>query len=169
MRFHSLDTYRRWENAELGDPNDGEGMFRMQGHQYCMGSGNPVFAWCAALPCISPQRLRLLAQSGNYDCLLYVQNPTALIARIRSTLDATKAKMHMHCAQISYNRGEAVNERALNSQNFHFNVFQKSARFAEDEEYRLSLTDLSLHQVERDYVDIVIGDCSDIVTLGSLP
>jgi hypothetical protein len=112
MHFGSLDYYRKWENAMLGDPNDGEGMFRMKAHPYEVGSVNPVYAWCAALPTITPHRINLLAGHGNYDCLVHIQKPHVLIERVR----LAKARyLHVHCAEVSYNRGAEVDKVTLNS------------------------------------------------------
>src|SRR5437763_12807747 len=38
MRFGSLEYYRKLENAVLGDPNDGEGLFHMNAHPFAVGS-----------------------------------------------------------------------------------------------------------------------------------
>ena len=84
MRFGSLASYRRRETPVLGDPNDGEGMFRMAGHPYNIGSGNPVYAWCSSLDTVTPDRIRCLAKDGGYDCVVRVHNPLLLIKRVFS-------------------------------------------------------------------------------------
>ena len=144
MRFGNLDGYRRWENPVLGDPNDGNGMFRMKGHPYTVGSSNHVYAWCASHPEITRQRLLKLANYGGYDCLVRISEPKTLIQRIRTALLSSGKKLQLHCAAVSYIRGSEVNKATLNSQKFHFNVFQKAPRFSEDCEYRISLTDVEI-------------------------
>jgi len=166
IRFGNLDYYRRWENALLGDPNDGEGMFHMNEHPYEVGSGNPVYAWCAALPTITPQRVNLLANHGGYDCIVRIHQPGKLIQRLQLAKDRY---FHLHCAKISYNRGTKVDKATLNSQMFHFNVFQKEARFSEDQEYRISLTDVRRRAELVPHIDLSIGECSDIMVIGELP
>jgi hypothetical protein len=52
---------------------------------------------------------------------------------------------------------------------FHFNVFQKHPRFAEDKEYRVSLTDVRLKPEPSHHIDLSIGKCSDILSVESLP
>ncbi len=62
-----------------------------------------------------------------------------------------------------------MDKRTLNSQKFHFNVFQKDPSFAPDMEYRLSLTDTSLRPQQKNLVDLAVGDCSDILSIEELP
>jgi len=169
MRFGSLEYYRKWENDALGDPNDGEGMLRMKEHQYNVGSSNPVYAWCTSIPTITPERIRILANHGHYDCLVQIHHPMTLIQRVRRTLSSKGRGLYLHCAEVSYNRGIEVDKATLNSQKFHFNVFQKDSRFAEDIEYRLALTDVGLKYEVRDHVDIQVGKCSDITDIRDLP
>lgn len=169
MRFGSLASYREWENTVLGDPNDGKGLFHMKGHPYRTGSANPVYAWCASLPTITPDRTLLLAEHGKYDCVVRVHHPLILIQRIREALSATYKSLNLDCSEVSYNRGVEVDKQALNSQNFHFNVFQKDPAFALDMEYRLSLTDTDLRPDRKSYVNITVGKCSDIMSIDELP
>ena len=166
IRFGSLSYYRKWENTVLGDPNDGEGMFCMNTDPYEVGSVNPVYAWCAALLTIKPERINLLAEHGNYDCLVRIHRPRILIQRVR----LAKARyLHLHCAEVSYNRGAEVDKGTLNSQMVNFNVFQKDPCFTEDQEYRVSLTDVRLRPEFMCHIDLSIGKCSDIMVIEELP
>ncbi len=169
MRFGGLECYRRWENAVLGDPNDGEGMFRMKGHPYNVGSSNQVYAWCAAQSDITPERVRVLASHGGYDCLVRIHQPRTLIQRVRIALLSKDRNLLLHCAEVSYNRGSEVDKATLNSQKFHFNVFQKDPRFSEDCEYRLSFTDTGLKSQLKKHIELEVGDCSDIMDIEDLP
>lgn len=166
IRLGNLHYYRRWENALLGDLNEGKGMFSMNEHPYEVGSGNPVYLWCAALPTITPQRVNLLANHGGYDCVVRIHQPGELIQRLQLAKDK---HFHLHCAEISYNRGTEVDKATLNSQMFHFNVFQKDARFSDDQEYRISLTDVRRRPEPFSHLDLSIGECSDIMVIGELP
>ena len=166
IRLGSLNSYRGWENAILGDPNDGKGMLRMNTHPYEFGSSIPVYAWCAALLTITPERINILADHGKYDCIVRVLQPSELIRRLHL---AKPKDSYFHCAEVSYNRGEEVDKLTLNSQRFHFNVFQKDLFFVDDQEYRIALIDVS-HKPDRlDYIDLSIGDCSDIMAIEELP
>lgn len=169
MRFGSLASYREWEDTVLGDPNDGEGLFHMKGRPYSTGSINPIYAWCASLPTITPDRTLLLAEHGEYDCVVRVHNPLILIQRIHDALFAPCNKMNLQYSEVSYNRGAEVDTRTLNSQNFQFNVFQKNPSFAPDMEYRFLLTDSSLRPDPKPYVDLLVGKCSDIMSIQALP
>jgi len=169
MRFGSLAFYREWENSVMGDLNDGKGMFRINGSPYSTGSVNPVYAWCASMPTITVERTLLLAKHGGYGCVVRVHKPLLLIQRVCSTLIRTNKTLHLHCAQVFYNRGAEVDMWTLNSQKFHFNVFQKDSVFAPDMEYRLSLTDVCLRPELETHMDITIGECSDILSIEELP
>lgn len=169
MRFGSLAIYREWENEILGDPNDGEGMFHMGGHPYSVGYLNPVYAWCASLPRISDDRIRLMAAYGNYNCVVCVHDLPAIIQRIRAVLQGMNNHLYLRDSEIIYNRGAEVDQHTLNSQIHGFNVFQKSPDFAHDMEYRLSLTDASLRPEKEDYIDLVIENCSDIISIENIP
>lgn len=169
MRFGSLASYREWENAVLGDPNDGEGMFRMQGHPYDIGSSNPVYAWCASLPTITPDRMLLLAKHGGYNCVVRIHEPLKLIRRVHAALAKGRRTLLLHCGEVTYNRGAEVDKATLNSQKFHFNVFQKDTSLLEDMEYRFSLTDAYVRAEFKDHIDLQVGECSDIMVIDELP
>ncbi len=169
MRFRSLEYYRKWENAVLGDPNDGEGLFHMNAHPFAVGSSNPVYAWCASLPEITVERLLDLAKHGKYDCIVRIREPEVLLQRVRLALRQKADELLLHCGEVFYDRGNEVDKETLNSQKFHFNVFQKSPRFMQDREYRMSLTDVSVRPNPREYVDLLVGDCSDIMDIEELP
>lgn len=169
MRFRHLDYYRQWENPALGDPTDGKGLFHMGGHPYTFGSGNEVYAWCSSLTEITPSRINSMALNSGYDCLVRISEPATLIQRANTASLATGLTLLLHCAEVSYDRGNEVDKKTLNSQKSKFNVFQKALRSAEDKEYRLAFTDVSLKSIHRDYVDLQIGDCSDILSIEDLP
>lgn len=168
IRFRNLNYYRKWENPALGDPNDGEGMFCIKGHQYNIGSSNPVYAWCTSLSTISSDRILELAKHGQYDCVIIIQDPLLLIKRIKTALIKKKYCLHVHCAQVIYNREAEVSKEILNAQEFHFNVFQKSSIFSGDLEYRISLTDVSLPFRHKEFIDLQIGSCCDIMSIDKL-
>lgn len=168
MKFGSLETYRSWENAVLGDRNDGIGMFHLDGRLCTVGSGNPVYAWCASLPDVTPERIRLLASHGGYDCLVRIHQPRVLLKRFSDALEARGQRLFPHCAKVSYNKGEEVDKVTLNSQKFHFNVFQKDVDFANDREYRLSLTAAGNSRAKK-HICLIIGNCIDIMEIEELP
>ncbi len=169
MRFRSLDTYRLWENAVLGDPNDGEGMFRMDRHPYEIGSTNSIYAWCTSMPTIKADRTLLIAKHGRYDCVVRVHEPLHLIQRVRVALVRKNKTLLLHCAEVSCNRKAEVDKQTLNSQKFHFNVFQKDQRFGPDMEYRFSLTDASLQSKPEPFIEVLVGECADIMSIEELP
>jgi hypothetical protein len=170
MRFGNLEGYRRWENKILGDENDGNGMYTMNGHPYNTGSANEVFAWCTSLQEISDKRILEIAKSNDYDCIVEIKSPLKLIERISVSLQSNyHGNLILHCGNVKYDRGREVDKETLNNQQFHFNVFQKNNKFQEDKECRLSITNYSLKKVYGDYVCFDIGNCSDLIKVKELP
>lgn len=170
LRFGSLEEYRKWENEVLGDVNDGNGMYTMDGHEYNTGSANEVFAWCLSLPEISKKRILEIANSNNYDCFVVIDSPLELFQRISKALgDEYNGDFILHCGPVSYGRGSEVDKVTLNNQQFHFNVFQKRTQYQDDKEYRLSITNYSLKNRYGSGVFAHIGNCSDIVHINELP
>jgi len=170
MRFGNLVEYREWENKVLGDINDGNGMFTMGGHEYHTDSANEVFAWCTSLATISNERVFEIAKSGQYECLVEISSPLELFKRISQYLKTKyNEDFTFHCGPVSYDRGSPVDKIALNSQQFHFNVFQKDKKFQSDSEYRLSITNCSLKKNYGSSVLVNIDSCSDIIQIKELP
>jgi hypothetical protein len=170
MRFGNLEEYRKWENEVLGDINDGNGVYTMDGHQYNTGSSNEVFAWCTSLPEISNKRVLEIAQSNEYECLVDISSPLEFFRHISKALSFEyNGDFILHCGSVSYDRGSEVDKATLNSQQFHFNVFQKDTKFQDDKEYRLSITNSSLKRCYGNGVFVNIGSCSDILQIKELP
>ena len=171
IRFGNLEGYRSWENQVLGDKNDGQGMYVMNGHEYHTDSMNPIYAWCASLPEISYRRIRKIAKSNNYDCLVEIKCARKFIGRISKSLHAKyrgNSTLPLHCGKVQYDHGDVVSIGTLNNQKFHFNVFQKSSTFRKDKEYRLSITG-PLGPPHEKCISLDIGKCSDIITIKKLP
>ena len=169
LRIRHLDFFRAWENAALGDPNDGNGIFHLDGHPMNTGSVNDVYAWCSSFPNINKERISLFVEQSDYDCMLVINNPQLLFQKISHCLSKTMPGFLVHCGAVHYNRGEGVDKSTLNSQKFHFNVFQKSGSFSEDIEYRMSVTKTNFETLEEKYIDLNLGDCSDLLSIEELP
>ena len=170
IRFGNLEEYRSWENKVLGDKNDGQGMHAVNGHEYHTGSMNPIYAWCASLPGISHGRIREIAKSNHYDCLVEIKCARKFIERISKSLHSKcqgNSTLRLHCGKVQYDRGNVVSIGTLNNQKFHFNVFQKSSTFRKDKEYRLSITG-PLRPPHKKCISLDIGNCSDIITIKKL-
>ncbi len=169
MRLRKLEYYRSWENGLLGDPNDGEGLYHVHGYPMQTGSSNDVYAWCLSLPTIEPSRRLLLAQHGGYDCLLVIPAPERFFKKVAGFLSQNRKGFGLHCGLANYNRGEEIAKRTLNSQKFHHNVFQKSPRFEDDKEYRMAITNSTFNRLHDDHLDLLLGDCRDIMSIDGLP
>lgn len=169
IKLGSFTYYRKWEAEFLGDKHDGIGLFHLDDHPMQVDSANEVFIWCSSLPCISFEQKILLAKSGNYDCLVTIRDPYKFIMRIRDKLRSDHPSYPPHCGQVKYNRGHSVDKQTLNAQNFHFNVFQKAEKFADNIEYRIAITNCSNEQREEDHFKIALGNCSDIISISDFP
>ena len=180
IRFGNLEEYRNWENPILGDKNDGQGMYVMNGDEYHTDSMSEIYAWCASLPGISHRRILDIAKSNNYDCVVEIKCALKFIERISKSLhskDRGNSTPHLHCGKVQYNRGDQASMKTLNNQKFNFNVFQKSKTFCKDKEYRLSLTRVPIISCTRtdplelphkECIFLDIGNCSDIITIKKL-
>ena len=169
LKIHHLSYFRAWEDKVLGDPNDGKGLYHVNGHPMDIRSANDVYAWCTSFPEITIERLHLIAEQGKYDCMIVVRNPQVIFERINNWLSENQRGFLVHCGEVKYSRGDEVDKETLNSQKFHFNVFQKDVRFKDDKEYRLSVTNSTFRNLEKKYIKLVLGDCSDVVTIEELP
>lgn len=166
IRLRELKYYHRLEQQYLGDPNEGKGLFHLNGHPMETRSINQVYVWCLSLPDITPRHLVQIAPE--YDCVVKVTDPEDLFLRISSHLRQTYKGYTVHCGTVTYNRGEAVDKATLNSQKFHFNIFQKNDKFKHQLEYRGSVVNFNFERNSLDYLDLEIGSCSDIVKIVEL-
>ena len=169
VRFHDLEYYRQWENKYLGDPNDGIAVLNVNNLSLETRSGNDVYAWCLSLPEIKHERMLLLAQHGGYDCKVVISNPKEFITRVNNWLSEHKKGSQLHCGLVTYNRCVNVTKATANAQKFNFNVFQKSAKFQDDQEYRLAITEAPVSESHGEYLDLEIENCDDIVSLHTFP
>jgi hypothetical protein len=169
LRLANVTYYQKLENDHLGDTRDGIGMFRRKGHEYTTGTANPVFVCCMSLKTLSHKRVLEIARSEYYDCILRIHDPEAFFRRIYASLKARRGCYWLHCGRVQYNRGKEVTKRALASQQFNHNVFQKAPLFRRDQEYRLSVSNISLHPRSGQFINLVLGRCSDIMTIEDLP
>ena len=165
LRMRKLEYYQNWENKSLGDPNDGKGMYKLNNHPMEVSSSNDVYIWCSSLHEIKTEQLKILAESGNYDCKVIINNPSEFFKRVKKQLSRG---FPIHCGLVNYNRGKDIDKETLNSQKFHFNVFQKDPSFKDDKEYRMSVINSIRNRLEYDTLDLSLVDCSDIMSIESL-
>ena len=169
IRLGSLFSYQNWENDELGDVHDGLALFHIAGHPIKIETANQVFVWSSSLPSISPERTDKLALSGGYDCRITVSNAQMRFKRINDTLKMDHPYFWMHCGHVKYDRGCETNRDSISARGFQFNVFQKSHHFSADVEYRISITNGSTVTHPDEHIFLVLGNCSDLVTIENYP
>ena len=172
IMLHTLEYFREWENKVLGDSNEGHGLYVHDARQMQIGSVNEVFAWCTSLSSIAPERIRLIAKEGGYDCMLMIRDPMTLFQRMRQSLLSTHPKYLMQCGNVIYDRGTEVEKGVLLSKTkiFHSNVFQKDKeKYADYFEYRVSVTNGTFNSSGCKKLLLTVGDCTDIVSVEKLP
>lgn len=163
FRVRKLEYYQELEHDQLGDINEGRGLFHLHGHPMEVGSANEVYVWCASLPDMAPSFLTDIADE--YDCIIRILKPMEFINRVASHLSRTGSGYRLQCGTISYARGDEVDKQTLNSQQFHFNVFQKARAFRHQMEYRISIINCTFQIDPGDSLDVKIGDCRDIIKI----
>ena len=169
LRIRHLDYFRKRENSVLGDPNEGKGLFHLNGRSMNIESSSDVYIWCSSFPAISKERMRLLAKQGDdYNCKLVIHDPHSLIQKISDWLSRNIQGSWVQCGAVCYNRGEEVSKSTLNSQKFHCNVFQKAESFSEDNEYRVSVTIRNSNKLKQKYIDLNLGDCRELLSIEKL-
>jgi hypothetical protein len=114
-------------------------------------------------------QLLKIAKHGEYDCVLRIHSPEELFKRMLKFLQEHKKGFWPHCGHVHYNRGAEIDKQTLGSQKFHFNVFQKEQRLQDDKEYRVSITNSTFTRHKENFLDLLLGDCSDILSIEPLP
>lgn len=164
VRLNSLEFYQNLENDELGDSTEGLGELKSKGHPYNVSSVNKIFVWCGALPDASFPTL--LSLDTKYDTVIRVVNPLEFTKRIELALiDKDYSFAHPHIGSINYSRSDEVDMKSVQSQFFHWNVFQKRKKYTHQNEYRLAFTDTSFTLENDEPIDLEIGSCLDLVQL----
>ncbi len=163
IRLYSIKYYQTLESHELGDVNEGRGMLHLNGHQMQMGSTNEVFIWCGALPNTSVATLKGL--NSSYNTIIRITNVIEFTNRIVCALYDFGFKWHTHLGQVTYNRGDEVSKETLNRQKWHYNIFQKSAKYEHQREYRLAFTNISFQQINKKWIALSIGSSKDIMKM----
>ncbi len=163
IRFRTLSYYREIENPGQGDPNEGIGNYQLNGNDMTTTSANEIFIWCTSLDEVS--RDTLLRLATGYETIIRIQNPLEFFSRIYNFLRENLTTFHLHCGRVIYNRGQAVDQQTLNEQKWHYNIFQKDTKYADQMEYRISLTNVSFGLIAKDYIDLNIRYCQDIISI----
>jgi len=138
-------------------------MLRRNGNPMETGSTNEVFIWCSAMPDTSIEVLKGLNKT--YDTIIRVSDVEDFVSRIMTALKELQYAFLLHLGKVAYNRGEEVSQKMFNNQKWHYNIFQKSSDFVHQNEYRMSFTNISFNRIGKDYLDINIGNCNDIVQI----
>ena len=175
LRFRSLEYYRRWEKGKLGDPDEGVGLFHLNGLPMTTETTLEVHIQCFS---VEREAAATLAQEVGYDCLAVIHSSEKLLNLVHKWLLEDRRHPILHCGSVIYNRGEEVDKETLNSQKWHSNIFQKDASFCDQAEYRLAITyydqdPLAEPDPEEPYpaeshLDVQLCDCRHFITIEPL-
>lgn len=163
IRIQSISYFHTLENRNLGDPNEGKGLFTLNGHPMRTSLGNEAFVWCTALPDTSNDSL--LAFSEKYDTIIKIESVEKFLERLKMAIYKGNLPTHIHCGRVVYNRGTEITKEELNDQKWASNIFQKDTYYQHQNEYRFLLTNVVFKNPIGDYIDLQMGNCSDIISI----
>lgn len=163
VRLRPLSYYRAIESPEIGDANEGNGQWYMEGNSMELRSVNEVYVWCGALP--DTDRETLLGLDGKYDTVVQISDVSLFTKCIAQTARDAGWQLAPHIGQVSYDRGREVVKEQLQALPWQSNVFQKGLQYAHQREYRLAFTEISLKGQREEYIDLSLGDCSEFISI----
>ena len=163
VRLRPLRYYRAIEAPEIGDKNEGNGQWLMEGNPMELGSVNEVYVWCGALP--DTDRETLLRLDGKYDAVVEITNISRFTKRIAKAARDAGWQLAPHIGQVNYDRGRKITKSELRALPWQSNVFQKDSQYAHQREYRLAFTETSLEGRKSEYIDLLLGDCSEFISI----
>ncbi|CED58033.1 hypothetical protein [Vibrio sp. 10N.222.52.C12] len=164
IRLNSLSFYQGIESVELGDSLEGLGELTVNNHQYSTSSLNEVFIWCCANS--NTKHSTLLGLDKHYDSIIKITNITKFVNRIAEQLRHDKYNFsNPHIGKVNYNRSLEVTKESLQNQKWQWNTFQKSQNYEHQNEFRIVFSDLSFKLEQAISIDLVIGNCEDIIEL----
>ena len=163
VRLRPLSYYCAIELPEIGDVNEGNGQWHMEGNPMDLGSVNEIYVWCGALS--DTDRETLLGLDGKYDTVVQISDVSLFTKRIVQTARDAGWQLAPHIGQVSYDRGRKVTKEQLQALPWQSNVFQKGLQYAHQREYRLAFTEVTLKGRREEYIDLSLGDCSEFISI----
>lgn len=163
IRLNSVEFYRAFEDSELGDINEGTGMFKLDGRPMQTDSVNEVFIWCCAITEANPETLKKL--NCSYDTIVVIHDVEKFVNRIILSAKIQGYTLYPHIGKVKYNREAEISKEKLKSQQWHYNVFQKNFNYTHQEEYRLSFLNLTFKRINQNHIDLLLCNCSDIIEI----
>ncbi len=163
IRIQKIDYFVEIENKELGDVDEGEGMYQLEENPIRTSSGNNLYIWCCSMP--NTKHHALINLSENYDVIIKIEKIEEFVSRLQESLSKKYPKFHVHCGKVKYDRGKEISRKTIAKLKWNYNAFQKNHSFAHQKEYRIVFTDVSEKGYAINYLDMSIGDCSDIIKI----
>ena len=162
IRLNSLSYYHSLESVELGDSLEGLGELQVNAHTYSTSSLNETFAWCSANP--DTDCTDLLALDENYNVVIKISDIAEFVKRIVSALVTKRYSFSPpQIWHVTYNRSTEVTMETLQSQQWQWSSFQKTSSYSHQNEFRVVFSDLSFELEQGEPIDLIIGDCADII------
>lgn len=110
-----------------------------------------------------------VAAKGTYERRLVIYSPENVFNRVKLWVSKHRNGSSLHCGRVKYDRGAQIDKKTLNSQKFLSCAFQKSPEYEREQEYRMVLMDRRPGMLREEYLDIVLGDCTDLMSVTELP
>ncbi len=104
---------------------------------------------------------------GSYDTKIKIENPDLFISRVVRAARAVSNAIVVDSRRVVYDFSDEICRSALDFITWGFHVFQKPNRFSEESEYRISLFDADMHPEVKEYIDLTLGFCGDVVSIVS--
>ena len=164
IRLSPLSYYQNLENTELGDNLEGLGALNMNSHPYSIDSINEIFIWCCANP--ETDQSTLLSLDSGYDVIIKVTDTVKFIKRIDEALHYNNDSFSPpQVGEVNYNRSSEVTKKSLQQQQWQWNAFQKDPYYMHQNEFRFVFSDSSLTPPQGQAINLLIGNCEDIIEL----
>ncbi len=162
IRLNSLSYYHNLESAELGDSMEGLGELQVNAHPYSTSSINEHFVWCSASP--DSDCMVLLALDDSYNVVIKINDIAEFVKRIFSSLKTKKYKFSPpQIGRVTYDRSNEVTMENLKDLQWQWSSFQKSDSYSHQNEFRFVFSDLSFELEQGKSINLIIGNCSDII------
>lgn len=126
-------------------------------------SVNEVYVWCGASS--DTERETLLRLDKKYDSIVEISDLPEFTKRIVQSARDAGWKLSPHIGSVVYDRGREVSKAELQALPWQSNVFQKGSVYSHQREYRLAFTETSLQGRREEYIDLLLGNCSEFISV----
>lgn len=144
-------------NSDQMDPYEDIGIKICQGVECSTESGNPSFIWCCAD--MKAEDQKLLNIDKKYDTILIIDNPQGFFELICHSLREKSYQFLAQAGFLYYDKGKKENRYFWGD-----NTFQKHEKYSYQEEFRISVRDLTF-ACAIESIDLQLVNCSSFLSL----